>query len=307
MLPLIAILIFIAVALVASQLIQPQDNAVRRRIRGSDAIEIASERRLEGGLWQRLIGPGFVRVGAALARFLPANVLRGLEQMLIMANSKTSSSTFLAIWAATIGFGGLFCLYVLQSNARLSTPQAIVFGIFIMGLAGLAPYMLLRHRVKKRQKSIGRALPDALDLLVTGVEAGLAVDAAFALVTEKTSGPLSEAFTQYLRQVGLGRARRDAFLDIARRTGVPDLIRVAASVAQAEQMGAILGDVLRVQAGDLRLLRRQRAQERAQRAPVLMTIPMASCFLPAMGAVVIVPSVLNVASFFAKSGSRGLP
>jgi tight adherence protein C len=157
--------------------------------------------------------------------------------------------------------------------------------------------------VKNRQKAITRSLPDSLDLLVTGVEAGLGVDAAFAMVTEKTGGPLAEAFTSYLRQVGLGRPRRDAFADIAERTGVMDLIRVAAAIAQAEQMGATLGDVLRVQAEDLRTLRRQRAEEAAQRAPVLMTIPMSLCFLPAMGAVVIVPSILNVMDFL--HGMRG--
>src|SRR5438094_9390699 len=136
-------------------------------------------------------------------------------------------------------------------------------------MAAAGPYALLRRRANGRRKAITRALPDALDLLTTGVEAGLGVDAAFVMVTEKTGGPLSETFSNYLRQVGLGRSRRDALTDVADRSGVQDLIRVAASVAQAEQMGAVLGDVLRVQAEDLRLLRRQRAQERAQRAPVL--------------------------------------
>src|SRR5439155_23900901 len=104
-----------------------------------------------------------------------------------------------------------------------------------IALATSVPYAMLRRRSNARRKAITRALPDALDLLVTGVEAGLGVDAAFVMVTEKTGGPLSETFASYLRQIGLGRSRRDAFIDIANRSGVTDLIRVAAAVAQAEQ------------------------------------------------------------------------
>jgi tight adherence protein C len=141
-----------------------------------------------------------------------------------------------------------------------------------------------------------------MDLLSTSVEAGLGVDAAFALVTQKTSGPLTEAFALYLRQVGLGRGRQDALVYVAERTGVPDLIGIANTVNQGEELGTPLGDVLRRQAEDLRAARRQRAQIAAQRAPVLMTIPMALCFLPAMGAVVVVPSILTLFRFVGDLG-----
>jgi tight adherence protein C len=179
----------------------------------------------------------------------------------------------------------------------------IGISLAILPFAFLVPYLILRRRARRRQKSVARALPDALDLLVTSVEAGLGVDAAFAMVTERTSGPLSQTFALYLKEVGLGRPRRDALAHVAERTGVPDLIRIAASVAQAEEIGTTLGDVLRTQAEDLRLLRRQRAQEAAQRAPVLMTIPLALCFLPAMVAVVIVPSILNLMQFISDLGN----
>ena len=147
--------------------------------------------------------------------------------------------------------------------------------------------------MRRRQRSITHELPYALDLIVTCVEAGLGVDAAFAAVTERTSGPISQTLSHYLREVGLGRPRRDALVSAADRTGVIDLMRISAAVAQAEEMGTTLGDVLRVQAEELRLIRRQRAQEAAQRAPVWMTIPLIFCFLPAMGVVVIVPSLIT--------------
>jgi tight adherence protein C len=142
-----------------------------------------------------------------------------------------------------------------------------------------------------------------MDLLVTSIEAGLGIDAAFAVVADKTTGPISETIALYLRQVGFGRSRRDALVATAERTGVADLIGVAHSVSQAEQLGTTLGDVLRVQAADLRMLRRQRAQAAAQRAPVLMTIPMTICFLPAMGAVIIVPSIMNLLRFVGGLGN----
>ena len=123
-------------------------------------------------------------------------------------------------------------------------------------------------------------------------------------MTERTSGPISQTFGHYLREVGLGRPRRDALAAAADRTGVDDLIRISAAVAQAEDMGTTLGDVLRTQAEELRLVRRQRAQEAAQRAPVWMTIPLIFCFLPAMGAVIVIPSVLNFLNLLGALGLR---
>jgi tight adherence protein C len=301
------LLTFAAVSLAAFVLLQPKNDVVGRRIRGEKVRTSASERRLEGSIKDRFIVPNADRFGAFLARFVPKNVLQDLEHMMVMSNSRMPLTIFLTMWAVSFVVGCQFFWYVSASNSDMSPAQMVLLALFTIGLFTLMPYLWLRRRVKKRQKQITRALPDALDLLVTGVEAGLGVDAAFAMVTDKTSGPLSETLTLYLRQIGLGRPRRDAFLDVAERTGVTDLIRVAASVAQAEQMGAVLGDVLRMQASDLRILRRQRAQEAAQRAPVLMTIPMASCFLPAMGAVIIIPSILNLGTFFSRvQGGPGI-
>jgi tight adherence protein C len=108
---------------------------------------------------------------------------------------------------------------------------------------------------------------------------------------------LADTVRLYLRQVGLGRSRRDALVYVADRTGVQDLIGLAASVAQGEELGTSIADVLRRQAEDLRVSRRQRAQAAAQRAPVLMTIPLVLCFMPAMAAVVVIPSILNLIDF----------
>ena len=293
----IAVAIFGTVALVVWVAFRPKENVIRQRIRSASYQERAEESPLEGSVLRRVIGPLVGRAGSLVARLVPHNAVRRIDHLLVMAGQPVSLPVYLAFWAGTVLFGGLFLFEVVLSRPDLPHLQLFGISLFVLFFAGYTPYMILMSRVRRRQKSIVRALPDALDLLVTCMEAGLGMDAAFAKVTEKTSGPLAEAFTLYLRQVGLGRARRDALAYVAERTGVPDLVRLAAAVVQAEAMGTTMGDVMRAQAEDLRLARRDRAREAAHKAPVLMTIPMVLCFLPAMGVVVIVPSMLNLVRF----------
>jgi tight adherence protein C len=295
---------FVAVTVAALQLLSPRESVVRRRI-GTGAQEVAvPDRRLRGSVVSRLLGPGARRGGRTLSRLLPQNMVRRVDHMLVMANEPWTLSGFLLVWAISIA-GGVAMFAYLALTSSLSPFQLFSIGVLIIPFGILVPYAVLRRRVKNRQKRIIRALPDALDLLVTSVEAGLGVDAAFAMVAEKTEGPLSETFSLYLRQVGLGRSRHEALEFAAHRTGVPDLIQLAASVSQGEALGTTVGDVLRAQAKDLRIARRQRAEAAAQRAPVLMTIPLALCFLPAMGAVIVVPSVLNLINFVQDLGQNG--
>jgi len=302
MLIAIAAVSFAAVTLAAWGVLRPRESVVTRRIRPGSYQQMTRERRLEGGLLRRVLGPAASRVGRVLARLLPQNFVRGIDHMLVMANEPMSLPAYLTFWAATILVGVLALVYIALARPNTSPPQLFGIGLAILPFAFLAPYVILRRRVRIRQRRISRALPDSLDLLVTSVEAGLGVDAAFAMVVEKTEGPLSETFALYLKEVGLGRPRRDALAHVANRTGVDDLVRIAAAVVQAEEMGTTLGDVLRIQAQELRLTRRQRAQEAAQKAPVLMTIPLALCFLPAMVAVVIVPSILHLVRFVGDLG-----
>jgi tight adherence protein C len=304
MLVAIAAVSFAAVTLAVCGVLRPRESIVARRINPSSYREMQRERRLEGGLLKRVLAPASRRIGRLLARLLPQNVVRGIDHMLVMANEPMSLPAYLTLWAATILAGVLALVYIALARSGTSPLQLFGMGMAILPLTILVPFAILRRRVRMRQRSISRALPDALDLLVTSVEAGLGVDAAFAMVVEKTRGPLSETFALYLKEVGLGRPRRDALAHVANRTGVPDLVRIALAVVQAEEMGTTLGDILRTQAEELRLTRRQRAQEAAQKAPVLMTIPLALCFLPAMVAVVIVPSILNLIRFVGDLGSR---
>lgn len=302
---MLLLLVFVAAfgtaALVTWYVLVPREDPVSRRVLAGAAPPGARERRLEAGLRRRLLAPLAVRAGRRVSSFLPNNLVRKVDQLLLMANEPWSLAGFLATWTILALGGGALFVYVLLVGA-IAPLQSVGVGILVIGFPLLVPYAVLRRRARTRQRAIARALPDALDLLTTAVEAGLAVDGAFALVAEKTSGPLSETFALYLRQVGFGRSRREALNHVAARTGVPDLLTLAAAINQGEELGTTVGDVLRVQAQELRTLRRQRAQEAAQRAPVLMTIPLALCFLPAMGAVVVVPSILNLVQYFSDFG-----
>lgn len=295
MLPLVFVLVFGSVSLIGWEILRPKHTAVARRIAGGPAL--TRQRRLSGSMYSRTLRPSLQRLGQRVANLLPQNLIRTVERTLLMANEPWTLGGFLATWTFTAAASvGLF-LWVVLANPSYTVAQVFVLGIAMIPVPVLIPYAILRRRAKNRQASIVRALPDAIDLLVTSVEAGMGVDAAFGLVTERTAGPLSDTFALYLRQVGLGRSRREALAHIAERTGVPDLIGLSSSIIQGEELGTTMGDVLRRQSEDLRALRAQRARERAQRAPVLMTIPLVIFFLPAMGAIIVVPTAINLVDF----------
>jgi tight adherence protein C len=224
--------------------------------------------------------------------------------MLVMANEPWPLVGFLGAWAASTFAGLLLVVYIAAVKEGITALQVGTLAVALLPAFALLPYMVLRRRVINRQRAVVRALPDALDLLVTCVEAGMGVDAAFATVVDKTAGPLAESLSQYLKQAALGLSRREALRRVSERTGVAEFIGLSAAVSQGEDLGTPVADVLRLQAEDLRLARRERAHAAAQRAPVLMTIPLVVCFMPAMAAVVIVPSILNLVRFTGTIGGN---
>jgi tight adherence protein C len=292
MIIVISVLVFGAVALSATYLMQPRQQVVRRRIlEGAPTATLEPGKASSEGPGRRLIRPLLDGIGNRVSQLLPQNLVASLEHMLVEAGQPISLVSFVTVWSLFAGgsltLAGLFLI-------RGAGGLGIVLAICSAALGVGAPYVLLRRRARRRRRQIERALPDTLDLLLTSVEAGLGVDAAFALVTEKSQGPVAEVFTEYLKQVGLGRSRRDALSDIADRTGSDGLRRLSATVSQSWEVGASMGDVLRLQASELRVERRRKAEEVAQRAPFWMTIPLVLCFLPAMACVVVVPSIIRL-------------
>lgn len=166
-------------------------------------------------------------------------------------------------------------------------------------LGSRLPDMWLGFKIGARKRQIERSLPDAMDLLTVCVEAGYGLDAAMAKVSEKTRGPLSEEFRKTLQQVTLGRPRREALRDMARRAGVPDLGAFIAALVQADQMGVSIAQVLRVHSDQMRVRRRQRAEERAIQAPVKMLFPLIFLIFPAMLVVILSPAGIALSEIFA--------
>ncbi len=298
---LIGLLLFASVSLAAAELLRPRARSrIATRAQGDDAARASD--RTAGSPTARFVRPFVARWGRRISRVLPQNLVAAVDRMLVMADQPWSLAGFLFVWAASGLTSIVLFYYVGVQSVGLTLLQAVIMGAVLVPMGFVTPYAYLRHRVNRRHKAIIRAMPDAMDLLVTCMEAGLSIDAAFAMVAEKTTGPLADAITSYLRAVGFGRSRREALQEVAMRTGVAELMGIAHAVNQSEQLGSTVGDVLRVYADDLRVQRRQRAEAAAQRAPVLMTLPLVTCFLPAIGAVVLVPSVLNLLRFVGGNG-----
>lgn len=301
---LIAAVTFAVVALATLAVVRPGEDRVRRRALGSSPQAVQSQHassRVQGSFAARMLSPLVARAGHRLASLLPQRLIHRAEQLLRTADDPWSLSAFMSLTALSTAFGVAFVIYLLVV-LELGGLLIVVLAAVLIPLGAAMPALRLRSVARRRQQAIVRGLPDVMDLLVTSVGAGLGVDAAFALVAEKTHGPLAETLALYLRQVGLGRPRPEALAYVAERTAVPDLVRLASSVNQGMALGTPIGDVLRQQAEELRVARRQRAQVAAQRAPVLMTIPLALCFLPATAAVVIVPSIMNFVRFMGTLG-----
>lgn len=293
MLLIIFVLVLSAVGLGSWELLRPKVDLVGERL-GTAPLRMAKRPR-ESLIRRMAIGIS-TRLGRSFGRLLPQNLVRAVDRMLVMADEPMPLVGFLGLWIASTLGGVLFVLYV-KAITGITFLQLGTLAIAIVPAATFLPYFLLRRRVARRQGAVIRSLPDALDLLVTCVESGMAVDAAFAMVVDKTTGPLSDSLTEYLKQAALGLSRRDALARVAERTGVPDFIALAGAIAQGEDLGTPVGDVLRLQAQDLRAARRERAHAAAQRMSVKMTIPLVICFMPAMGAVVVVPAMLHLVEF----------
>lgn len=175
---------------------------------------------------------------------------------------------------------------------------AIVLGLLFMIVGGavgyIAPEFWLGKKIAARSMAMVLQLPDALDLLTISVEAGLGFDAALAKVVEKMEGPLVDEFRQALAEVRMGRTRREALRDVANRADAQPVSNFIGAIVQAEQLGVPIAKVLQIQSNQLRIERRQRAEEAAAKAPVKMLFPMVGCIFPTIFIVILGPAIVTV-------------
>lgn len=288
---LIALVVFIAISsLIYSLTLGREGINLQERIAGRRGITP------EAAINDRPSTPAIGQVAFDLVRrYLPNQVLENIQVSLVRAGNPTSLQKLVLAWVVGIVvLPTLYAVLILSRSRSLDTFDTVsLIALPVMGF--LLPRMWLQNKVKQRQKRILKALPDALDLITTSVEAGLGIDAAFARVAEKVQGPIAFEFRRILREMSLGRSRRDALLDFSHRVELEDVTIFINAVVQAEHTGVSLGQVLRIQSDQLRTRRRQRAEAAAYKAPVKMVIPLVLFIFPAMFIVILGPAAIQIA------------
>ncbi|KPL72185.1 hypothetical protein ADN00_15245 [Ornatilinea apprima] len=246
---------------------------------------------------ERVIYPVAQRFGEIAMKFTPQNARQSIAKRLELAgtSSRLDPTLFLSLqFTAMLIFGGLIFLVFTVGSTQWPIGRKLLVSL-LFGLLGFYfPMLWLSSKISRRQKEVWKALPDALDLLTICVEAGLGFDSAMSKVSEKWETELSLAFARVIREVQLGKLRREALRDMADRLGVPEMTSFVAAVIQSEQLGVSLAKVLRIQSDQMRIKRRQRAEEEAHKAPLKMLIPMALLIFPALMVVLLTPAALQL-------------
>lgn len=229
--------------------------------------------------------------GAIVQRVSPAGRIDLIRRRIVYAGMD-GQLTAERVMGYKAGAAVVFFLFGLNGAPGQIPPLlwALLFG----ALASFAPDLWLDSRARERQTKVSRDLPEALDLLAISVEAGLGLEQAIEIVTENLRGPLGEEFTRMLREIELGVSRRAALNELRYRTDVNELSAFVVALLQADQVGAPIADVLRVQAEQVRLKRRQRAREKAAQTPVKILFPLIFFIFPSIFVVTVGPGAINI-------------
>lgn len=273
-------------------------DAVQARLAqlGSMQAKTLEEIELQQPFFDRTIRPMAVRLSGIGRKFTSAKKIGRTEKRLAQAGNPGDLRTvdFLGmkvVVAGAVAGIALLLLGVVMGNMPFGFIAAMAGGV----IGFFAPEFWLSRRIKKRRKLILLAVPDTLDLLTISVRAGLGFDAALGKVVEKTKGPLADEFRRALAEIRMGKARRDALRDLSGRTDVRALSNFIAAIIQAEQLGVSISKVLQVQSEQLRIERRQRAEEAAAKAPIKMLFPLVGCIFPSMFIVILGPAIILIA------------
>jgi tight adherence protein C len=257
---------------------------------------------------QRVLIPILRSIGEFSSRFTPQKVLEQTNLKMELAGNpvRVDAATFLASRFIVAGvFGGFLTLIFIISprSWNLGTTVLVVLLFTVLGFS--FPQLWLQSKINSRQQEIRKAMPDALDLLTICVEAGLGFDAAMAKVSEKWENQLSVGFARAIREVQLGKTRREALRIMADRMGIAEMTSFVAAVIQSEMLGVSMAKVLRIQSDQMRMKRRQRAEEEAHKAPIKMLIPMASLIFPSIMIILMIPAVFQIMKVFTGTGLGG--
>jgi tight adherence protein C len=290
----------VAAALVASEFLDRQ--ARRQTLAKLDSYEWTDERDrvLAEGWKTRLALPLVQSVTDRIRRFTPDGFREKAARKLAAAgmNGEDQLDRFLALRIGALVAILPAALAVLSAFGTDKT-GLLITGLVVMMLA-LGPTTMISRKAEERQNAIARALPDVLDLLVISIEAGLGFEQALERTVQAVPGPLSDEFSLMLGEVRAGARRADALRAMSMRVDNEDVRGFVMAVLQADTFGVSIGRMLRNQADEIRVRRRQHAQEKAQKAPVKMLIPMVFCIFPAILVIILGPAILNISQNFGK-------
>jgi tight adherence protein C len=243
---------------------------------------------------ERVIYPMARRLGEFAVRITPQNAIQNVAKKLDMAGNpgRIDPTLFFAFRFLGIPLGlVVLALGKLLPNSIFAT-KGLLIAIPASILGFYLPDLLLKARIDRRQDEIRKAMPDALDLLTICVEAGLGFEAAMAKVYEKWDNELARAFGRVIREIQLGKMRKEAMRDMADRLGINEMTSFVAAVIQSEELGVSMAQVLRIQADQMRIRRRQIAEEKAHAAPIKMLLPMGIFIFPSICIVLMTPAIL---------------
>ncbi len=249
---------------------------------------------------ERFFRPLLEGLSRLVSRNTPGNVMESVQKRLLYAGNPNNLTV-----ADFMGIKGLVAfllaalMLVIGLIGGIGFLATIILALILGTLGFLLPDFWLGSKVRQRRKQLTRALPDAIDLLSISVEAGLGFDAALNRLVEKTQNELAFEFRRVLAEMQVGVPRREALRSLADRTGLPDLNVFVTAIIQAEQLGASIAGVLRIQSNEMRIRRRQRAEVLAHQAPIKMLFPMVFLIFPPMFIVILGPAIPTVVHLFA--------
>jgi tight adherence protein C len=290
-----AFLIFLAVMLIVVGIAAPRpaDEVEARLVEYGGRPLTLEEIELAQPFSQRVLVPLLKGSSQFMARFTPKRTLESTRHKLDLAGNPNN-------WTATefLGVRGLAAVvlagltFLLTSLASTAFTQRILFTAGMSVLGYMLPTVWLGGRISRRQKEAVKALPDALDLLTISVEAGLPFDGAMQRVADKSNSEIAKGFRRVLTELRIGMSRADALHGMSDRMEVPDVTQFIAALIQADQLGISIAKVLRIQSEQMRIKRRQRAEEKAQQAPIKMLFPMTFLIFPTILVVILGPAAL---------------
>src|SRR6056297_1574652 len=249
------------------------------------------ERQLSQGATDRLAKPGFERLGRVVRDWTPAGRLTALEKKLASAGSPAG-------WSVDRLLAVKLMLALLLAGLTLLLVDLSALGVLLVaaaaGIGFFVPDALLSRQIDERNQQIRRELADVIDQVSMMVQAGLGIDAALARAASSSQGPIADEFTRVGQDVRVGIDRSVALANMADRVDVAELRTVVAALAQAERLGSPISQTLEIQAQDLRLKRRQQAEEQAMKLPVKLLFPMVFCILPVLLVVILAPAAIDI-------------